>query len=1098
MKSKKMLSMFVVFAIILAVVSAGSVNVEANTIAGTKRCITSENEYIKLSVDEMGAYTLGTTGEGIFQHDIVNKAMLYGFPDTPGTSTTSIHVDGESVNYGFEILQTDPYFNEDGTVNTSVLVFNDIQVTQILSFVQGPATGREDAIQIKYELTNIGEISHNVGLVIKLDTMLDKNDGSLFRINTAKIERETEYSGEDIPENWYSLSDIESNFFDSYGQLNNGIDPPPDKVQFADWRHLTLDKLNYEVDEDFPIGDSAVNIIWNEEVLNPGETKVCSTIYGLSVSTKDLVPPLAVSLNADSIVHPIGINYEYNLLTYDFFNVTCRYKNISGRDGSSTVTAENVFIELILPEYMYIEAGDESLTKYYRFTPEQTGELNWEIAVSEYIEPGDYPITIVCGADNWETKTVTRYVTISGSYVDNTIYSEEDRFQFHNRTEDFFDESESKYVYNLSDEYYDFLIKDMNEDVAHCIDKQIDCTWEGSCYGMSAVTSLAKIGYIHPSFWQSDAVNLHDLNAPKISKQSEDLVNFYFLTQYLPDIIELHLTYESMVTIKPDKSAEASMTGEERAKSEKDRAELEKELRKEQQSTLLKKLVKESGKVKDGGMPVVLSINFVDDKLFSIGHAVVAFDVNKDMGGYDVGDENTYIYQVAIYDSSEDDLQYIYINEDYTEWFYTAMYTKPISEYDENTLTIKHDNKYITDAMCDIGTIDIKNPETMEDRTIQKRYNRNFMDVINLASMRITFADGTYFNSYPSITKLSASSPESKPYLRHQISLLPEDEEVFTVTPQDESTEINAYMVLDGYFLDVVTKYAESAVYDKSGSVSLFGNKGEYDLELSFNKGEGKGDLYWHSVHVNGSDANEATLKMAQHGMIFYCDNMHDITIFAKDAGRYAEKLYATFSTDYDSVNIRNLDRDTFGVYIDSDNDGEYETLIADSNGTDYGTYEKPEDEEPTPSEPESSTPTSAPADETSKDERRDENKTETASDTSAMETSDDKDSSKTETSYEAESNSDISTSEYETKIISGAESGSIDKISDPQNSNIDETESDTASSQKIDSTNNGAINKDGSPLFTGENSILFITVLAVCLITSGVLVTIKLSRRSK
>ncbi len=338
------------------------------------------------------------------------------------------------------------------------------------------------------------------------------------------------------------------------------------------------------------------------------------------------------------------------------------------------------------------------------------------------------------------------------------------------------------------------------------------------------------------------------------------------------------------------------------------------------------------------------------------------------------------------------------------------------------------------------------------------------------------------------------SSPESKPYLRHQISLLPEDQEVFTVTPQNGSTEIDGCMVLDGYYLEVVTNNAKSAVYDKSGKISIFDNIGEYYLKLGFI--EGKGNLNWCSVKAIGSDAKEATLEMAPQGMILTSENLHNITLEVGDP--FEEKLYATFSTDYDSVNIRNLDRDTFGVYIDSDNDGEYETLIADSNGTDYGTYEKPEDEEPTPSEPESSTPTSAPADETSRDESRDESKTEIIAETSDKETSDDKDSSKTEASYEAESNSDISTGDHETKIISGAESGSIDRTSDPQNSNIDETESDTAPSQKIDGTNNSTISEDNSPLFTGENSILFITVLAVCVTTAAVLLIVSLSKRRR
>ena len=51
-----------------------------------------------------------------------------------------------------------------------------------------------------------------------------------------------------------------------------------------------------------------------------------------------------------------------------------------------------------------------------------------------------------------------------------------------------------------------------------------------------------------------------------------------------------------------------------------------------------------------------------------------------------------------------------------------------------------------------------------------------------------------------------------------------------------------------------------------------------------------------------------------------------------------------TFSTDYPSVKFMAVDDDTLGVYVDTDSDGTYETIIADSDGTQYGdSNENPE-----------------------------------------------------------------------------------------------------------------------------------------------------------
>ncbi len=180
-----------------------------------------------------------------------------------------------------------------------------------------------------------------------------------------------------------------------------------------------------------------------------------------------------------------------------------------------------------------------------------------------------------------------------------------------------------------------------------------------------------------------------------------------------------------------------------------------------------------------------------------------------------------------------------------------------------------------------------------------------------------------------------------------ELIFLHDDKDSYTITPEDENGAIDSTGVMGSYFLGVVSGSAKSAVFSKHGKVSIEGNKGKYELDLSFN--EGYGDLPWFAVEVYGDKATRSSLEIAEHGMILKSDNMDYVEVFALNR---EEEVGLRFGTDKESVNIRAVDNETLGIYIDRDNNGTYETLIVDSKGNEYDV--PPDDPSEPPDKPSS------------------------------------------------------------------------------------------------------------------------------------------------
>ena len=213
--------------------------------------------------------------------------LMYDWPGSPGTSFTSIRIDGTDFEYGETSFVTPPTESADGLENTSVADFPNsaspqIQVLQELSIIQG-VSGNPDTARIRYVVTNVDTQPHDVGVRVMLDTMLNNNDGAPFRVNGAAISNETDFVGDAVPNFFDVFYNLDVPGISARGTLRGAGATTPDRFVISSWPDIEGTVYDFTVNTNQLVtSDSAVGIYWNPITLAPGEQRVLITYYGVS------------------------------------------------------------------------------------------------------------------------------------------------------------------------------------------------------------------------------------------------------------------------------------------------------------------------------------------------------------------------------------------------------------------------------------------------------------------------------------------------------------------------------------------------------------------------------------------------------------------------------------------------------------------------------------------------------------------------------------------------------------------------------------------------------------------------------------------------
>ena len=165
--------------------------------------------------------------------------------------------------------------------------------------------------------------------------MVEGNDHAPFRVaGVGAISTKTQFEGDAIPASFQAFDSLQSPKTIGTGTFAAGAGKP-DVVQFRNFGDSNY-PLVPEIDTSEEIGDSAVNVIWLERELAPGETRVLTTYYGLGYI--DVSEGSELKLGATKIDGSFTISEDGN--SYNPVRLTSYVSN-TGNSELSAAAAES-------------------------------------------------------------------------------------------------------------------------------------------------------------------------------------------------------------------------------------------------------------------------------------------------------------------------------------------------------------------------------------------------------------------------------------------------------------------------------------------------------------------------------------------------------------------------------------------------------------------------------------------------------------------------------------------------------------------------------------------------------------------------------------
>ncbi|MBN1901090.1 VCBS repeat-containing protein [Candidatus Sumerlaeota bacterium] len=243
------------------------------------------SRWLEVAINEFGQFTAGVRNGYNF---------LFNHP-VPSTSFSSIRIvrEGITVDYtnaGFPFgTQSSPLqINDIANVTTGTwLVANTIELTESLQIcgLGGPNDNLDDFLVV-FVLTNVSPDPVDVGLRIMYDTCIGGWDDSPFIIGGEQIRNEREWIGDDVPDIFEVMDNLEFPTFSTIGTLRGLGVTPPSRLVAALHPDISETAFDFDADGTFFSGenaltqDSALALYFGMQTLQPGESVRWSTMYG--------------------------------------------------------------------------------------------------------------------------------------------------------------------------------------------------------------------------------------------------------------------------------------------------------------------------------------------------------------------------------------------------------------------------------------------------------------------------------------------------------------------------------------------------------------------------------------------------------------------------------------------------------------------------------------------------------------------------------------------------------------------------------------------------------------------------------------------------
>ena len=423
----------------------------------------------------------------------------------------------------------------------------------------------------------------------------------------------------------------------------------------------------------------------------------------------------------------------------------------------------------------------------------------------------------------------------------------------------------------------------------------IDQDWNGSCYGMSALVALAKLGNVVPySSYKSGATSLFQLPSPDENMTLSSLVEYYYLLQVTDAVSSIKWN----CTNDTDKNN-------------------------------INKII---------DLLKTNSVVVVDFRGGGKGHSVVAYDVEyreKQWHGITyqacikICDPNSSIKERNGKGSLGDD-------DSYYIWFNTNTYNWEIPHYyDAGYSFCSSRNGYFVFVCADVSVLNScgYHQSTSVSNSADYVSRINAYSIADSRSVsKVTQSDDGYTTNHAAPGEIVESyfylsDGDSQGVLGYDLL---DSESAYRVANNDpENLELT--IKYDNSYLTACSDAGRSVIFDKDGVIKLESDPAPYSMSMTFDNDY---PTDWDTLALCGESASDVTLKTADGGYILTADNLSNVKLSAHNLKVKTER---SFSTDHNSVFIYEIDDKTIGLRVDADGNGTYETELGletgDANG---------------------------------------------------------------------------------------------------------------------------------------------------------------------
>ena len=428
--------------------------------------------------------------------------------------------------------------------------------------------------------------------------------------------------------------------------------------------------------------------------------------------------------------------------------------------------------------------------------------------------------------------------------------------------------------------------KGLNYSEKQRVEFRVKEKWYGSCYGFAVSTVLNKMGVASPLQRQKGAKCLHDMNP---SKDVQSYINYYHLTQYLDSS-----TLENYNLCRDSSGRNLDPT---------------------ESIHILEERVKA---VAHGGSPVVLSFQWWgytrDNEEGGSAHTVVADRFESKPGGYTVkvfDVYRNYTGRIRYYDSEDPGQRghYLYVDTNTGKFALPDYENKPSVEKVE-----------LLQAINDLSLLNGKDLNTPIEN---KKALLTAMRETNFRNAHLQSKIGTWDISkvaegksnllrYWDFAETDSGSPLN--------IVLPDNKEDYSVSSPDAYDYSLKY---PDAFLLVQSGGAESASFERGGTVKLAHNTGSYKLTSTLDSATG--DLY--TFGVKGTDGGNVELRKTEGGYVIKADSLKGATAEAN-----GDDVTKSIALDGDATEVQiSSDGTDITASIDEDGDGVFEKIIGSS-----------------------------------------------------------------------------------------------------------------------------------------------------------------------